>query len=530
MTNSISETKDSDLIFVIGSNPRENHPVIGAKIKEAYRNGTKILLADPRKIQLSEEADVYMQVNVGANIALINGMIHTIIVEGLTNEAYIKDHTEGYESLKKVVEKYSPEEIEEIAGVPAEDIKKAGRLYANAKSASIYYAMGITQFKTGTNAVIALSNLALITGQIGRPGTGINPLRGQNNVQGSCDMGAFPDIYPGYQSVENKIAMEKFSKNWGVEVPTEIGLTLPQIMDAAHHGDVKFLYIMGENPVVSDPDTTHILESLETLDFLVVQDIFMTETALKADLVLPALTFAEKDGTFTNTERRVQMVRKAIQSVKGAKADWLIFMELMNKFGYDKTYDHPREIMDEIAELVPQYAGISYERIEKQGLQWPVKDKTHLGTPILHVGKPINGKAKIIHVEYELPGDLVNEEYPTVLTNGRNLYHYHTRSMTAKTEGLHSKSPESYIEINPIMCKRIGVVQGDMVEVSSRRGTIVTKVRSTDKIQDGTVFMTFHFAEGNVNILTGTEAIDEKSGEPELKLTAVFVKKYEVKK
>ena len=529
MTNSISETKESDLIFIIGSNPRENHPVIGAKIKQAYRNGTKVLVADPRRIELADEADVFMQVNVGANIALINGMINTVITEGLVDADYIKNHTEGYEQLKEISVKYSPEEVSEIAGVSAKDIRRAARLYANSKAASIYYAMGITQFKTGTNGVIALSNLALITGQIGRPGTGINPLRGQNNVQGSCDMGAFPDEYPGYQKVVDKSVTDKFEKLWGVEVPKKAGLTLPQIMDAAHHRDVKFMYIMGENPVVSDPDTKHILESLEALDFLVVQDIFMTETAKKADLILPALTFAEKDGTFTNTERKVQRVRKAVQPVSEAKADWEIFTELLNKFGYEINYSHPGEIMDEIAALVPQYAGISYDRIETEGLQWPVKDKDHPGTPILHVGGAIRGRGKLVPVEYELPGELTDETYPIILTNGRNLYHYHTRSMTAKTEGLHKKSPESYIEMNPVTCERIGVTDGDMVRVTSRRGSIKTKVVKTDKIQDGTVFMTFHFAEGSANVLTGTDAIDAKSGEPELKLTAVSVQKCEVK-
>ncbi len=528
MTNSISEAKDSDLIFVIGSNPRENHPVIGAKIKQAYRNGTKVIVADPRRIDLADEAEVFMQVKVGANIALINGMINTVITEGLVDAEYIKNHTEGYEELKKMIAKFTPEEVSEIAGVSAEDIRRAARLYATSKASSIYYAMGITQFKTGTNGVIALSNLALITGQIGRPGTGINPLRGQNNVQGSCDMGAFPDEYPGYQKVLDKNVTDKFEKVWGVDVPKKVGLTLPQIMDAAHHGHLKFMYIMGENPVVSDPDTKHILESLEALDFLVVQDIFMTETAKKADLILPALSFAEKDGTFTNTERKVQRVRKAVQAVPDAKADWKIFTELLNKFGYESNYSHPSEIMDEIAVLVPQYAGISYDRIEVEGLQWPVKDKNHPGTPILHVDGAIRGKGRLVPVEYELPGDLINEEYPIILTNGRNLYHYHTRTMTAKTEGLHKKSPESYIEMNPLTCKRIGVTDGDMVKVTSRRGSIKTKVVKTDIIQDGTVFMTFHFAEGSANVLTGTDAIDAKSGEPELKLTAVSVEKCEV--
>ena len=528
MTNSISETSESDLIFVIGSNPRENHPVIGAKIKQAHRAGAKVIVADPRRIQLSDEAEVFMQVNVGGNIALINGMINTIIAEDLVNKDYVEKHTKGFEAIKQMVAKYKPEEISDIAGVSAEDIKKAARLYATSKASAIYYAMGITQFKTGTNAVIALSNLALITGQIGRPGTGINPLRGQNNVQGSCDMGAFPNQYSGYQSVKNEEVARKHEKIWKVELPREEGLTLPQMMDAAHHKDLKMLYIMGENPVVSDPDTKHILESLEALDFLVIQDIFMTETAKMADVILPALTFAEKDGTFTNTERRVQRVRKAVQVVKDAKADWLILAELLKRFGHDYNYTSPSEIMDEIAILTPQYSGISYDRIEKSGLQWPVKDKNHMGTPILHVGNPLIGRANLIPVEYELPGEVTDKKYPIILTNGRNLYHYHTRSMTAKTEGLHLKSPESYIEMNPLTCEKVGVVEGDMVTVTSRRGSIQTKVVVTDKIQDGTVFMPFHFAEGSANVLTGTEAIDEKSGEPELKLTAVSVEKYEV--
>lgn len=530
MTNSIQEAKDSDLIFVIGSNPRENHPVIGAKIKQAKRNGSKIILADPREIDLSEEAEVYMQVNVGANIALINGMIHVIISENLVNSDYIANHTEGYEELKEMVKKYTPRMASEICGVAPEKIVEAARLYATSKASSIYYAMGITQFKTGTNAVIALSNLALITGQIGRPGTGINPLRGQNNVQGSCDMGAFPDTLPGYKSIKDEKFRKLYREEWGVELPSKVGLTITQIMDAAHHKDLKFLFIMGENPVVSDPDTTHIIQSLESLDFLVVQDIFMTETAKYADLILPALSFAEKDGTFTNTERKVQRVRAAVKGRGEAKADWLIFMELMNEFGYEVHYDSPADIMDEMARLIPQYAGISYDRIEKEGLQWPVKDKNHPGTPILHADGPMRGKGLIVPVEYDLPAETVDEKYPYVLTNGRNLYHYHTRTMTAKTEGLHEKSPESYIEINPLTCEEIGVKDGDMVTVTSRRGAVQTRVMETKKILKGTVFMPFHFAEGSANMLTGTEALDEKSGEPELKLVTVSIEKYEVKK
>lgn len=530
MTNSICEPKSSDLIFIIGANPRENHPVIGAKIKQAKRNNSKLILADPREIDLSEDADVYMQVNVGANIALINGMIHVIISENLTDDRYIKEHTEGYEELKEMVKKYTPEMASQICGVAPEKIIEAARLYATSKASSIYYAMGITQFKTGTNAVISLSNLALITGQIGRPGTGINPLRGQNNVQGSCDMGAFPDTLPGYKSIKDETFRELYKKEWGAELPSEIGLTLTQMMNAAHHKDLKLLFVMGENPIVSDPDTKHIIQSLESLDFLVVQDIFMTETAKYADLILPALSFAEKDGTFTNTERKVQRVRAAIKGCGIAKPDWLIFTELMNEFGYDVHYDSPADVMDEMARLIPQYAGISYDRIEKEGLQWPVKDKNHPGTPILHVGGPMRGKGLIIPVEYDLPAESVDEKYPYVLTNGRNLYHYHTRTMTAKTEGLHKKSPDSYIEINPLTCKEIGVEDGDMVTVTSRVGTIKTRVVKTKKILKGTVFMPFHFAEGSANMLVGAGAIDGKSGQIELKLTTVSIEKYEVRK
>lgn len=524
MTNSIGEVLNSDVIFVTGSNTTESHPVIGAQIRQALQRGAKLILAEPRKIDLVKDAEVFLQIKPGTNVALLNGMMHVILTEGLENKEFIAERTENFEAFEKAMLQYTPERAAEICGVAAEDIRKAARLYAKADKATIFYCMGITQHSNGVNNVMSTSNLAMLCGHIGRESTGVNPLRGQNNVQGACDMGALPNVFTGYQPVNKPEAVEKFEKAWGTSLSQKPGLTVPEIMNGAHHGDIRFLYIMGENPMVSDPDTTHVKHALEHTEFLVVQDIFLTETAAFADVVLPAASFAEKEGTFSNTERRVQRVRKAVEPVGEAKPDWKILMELMNHLGYEKTYEGPSEIMDEIALLTPSYGGINYSRLEKGSIQWPCPTADHPGTKFLHNGSFARGKGLFAAVEHKEPAEATDQDYPFVLTTGRILYHYHTRTMTDKTDGINELAPESYVEIHPAAAARLEIHDGEMVGLSSRRGKIVTKAKVTDVVEEEVVFMPFHFAEGSANQLTNT-VLDPACKTPELKVCAVAVEK-----
>lgn len=524
MTNSIQETSGADVIFITGSNTTENHPVIGAKIKQAKLLGAKIIVAEPRRIELAEIADLFLQIKPGTNVALLNGLMNIIIEEKLQNETFIRERTENYEELVEIVKNYTPELVSEICGIESEALKEAARMYAKANNAAIYYSMGVTQHSTGTSGVMSVSNLALLCGQIGKENSGVNPLRGQNNVQGACDMGALPGDLPGYQKVANDQVIEKFEKAWGTKLSNKPGLTVTEMMHEAESGKIKLIYIMGENPMVSDPDTAHVKKSLEALDFLVVQDIFLTETAQLADVVLPAVTFAEKDGTFTNTERRVQRIRKAILPLGQSKVDWQILVELMNKLGYEANYKDVSEVMDEIASLTPIYGGMDYKRIDLKGLQWPCPDKNHPGTKFLHGEKFSRGKGLFKAAEYIKSAELPDADYPLLMTTGRNLYHYHTRSMTGRVEGLNIMSPESYIEVNPFNSKKLEIEHGEKVRVISRRGQIETTVRVTDILTDDVVFMPFHFAEGSANVLTNS-VVDPIAKIPELKVCAVRIEK-----
>jgi formate dehydrogenase alpha subunit len=524
MTNSIEEILDTDAIFVIGSNTTENHPVIGTYMKRAIKRGAKLIVADPRKIELADYADVFLQIKPGTNIALLNGMMNVIINKGLHDKQYIEERTENYEEFERVIKKYTPDVVAEICGVSEEDIIKAALIYGEADKAGIYYAMGITQHTTGTHGVMSVSNLSLLCGNIGKSSAGVNPLRGQNNVQGACDMGGLPADLPGYQKVFKPEVTEKFESLWQSKLSTKVGLTVPEILDEAEEGNIKFLYIMGENPMVSDPDINHVKRALSNLDFLVVQDIFLTETAELADVVLPAASFAEKDGTFTNTERRVQRVRKAIEPIGNAKPDWKILMEIMNKLGYAKKYLDPSEIMDEIRTVTPQYRGITYDRLEKEGLQWPCPDINHPGTKYLHKVAIARGRGLFMPIDHRDSAELADEEYPFIFTTGRILYHYHTRTMTGKVEGLNKISSESYVEINEVTANKLGIADGEKVRLSSRRGKIITSARVTDIIDENILFMPFHFAEGAANYLTNTE-LDSIAKIPELKVAAVKVEK-----
>lgn len=527
MTNSIAEVLKSDVIFVTGSNTTTGHPVIGARIRQAKNKGARIIVAEPREIDLCDDADVFLQIKPGTNVALYNGMMNVIIAEGLQNSESIAERTEQYEDLVAAVSSMTPEKAAEICGVKADDIREAARLYAQAAKAAIFYSMGVTQFTTGVDGVMSLSNLALLCGNIGIEAGGINPLRGQNNVQGACDMGGLPGDLTGYQKVANPDALAKFENAWGVKLSDKPGLTLTEIVHKAGHGDIKFLYIMGENPMVSDPDLSHVEEALKNTEFLVVQDIFLTETAALADVVLPAATFAEKDGTFSNTERRVQRVRKALEPVGKSKADWVILMDILNRLGVEKKYNNPSEIMEEISALTPSYGGITYGRLEELGsLQWPCPTIDHPGTTYLHKAAIARGKGLFKGIEYKPSNELPDADYPFILTTGRVLYHYHTRTMTGKVAGLNALSPESFIEINPVTAKTLGIEDGSKVRVSSRRGETMTVAKVTRKIKEGVLFMPFHFSEGAANMLTNP-ALDPVSKIPEYKVCAVNLEPFD---
>ena len=526
MTNSIPEIENHDLIFVIGSNTTETHPIIGLKIKKAVRKGAKLIVADPRKINLVRFANTWLQHRPGTDVALLNSIMHVIVREDLIDKKFIETWTEGFESFKGSLDEYTPERGENITGVPREDIIKAALLYGNAVRPGIYYTMGITQHTHGTENVFTIANLALMTGNLGKKSTGVNPLRGQNNVQGATDMGCIPDCYPGYQKVNIPVIKEKFEKAWDVRLSDKIGLTATEMTRAVLKGELKALYIMGENPVLSDPDMNHTIEALGKLDFLVVQDIFMTETAELADVVLPAACFAEKDGTFTNTERRLQRVRKAVEPPGEAKEDSWIILELSRKLGYEMKHNFIEEVLHEVGKLWPAVAGITYGRIEKMGLQWPCPTLNHPGTPYLFKGGFPRGKGAFSAVKYRPSEELPDNEYPFLLSTGRQLFQYHTGSMTRKIDAINKISPEAYIEIHPDDAKQSGVNNGEMVRVTSRRGSINVKALISERPARGMAFIPFHFKEAAANVLTNT-ALDPISKIPELKVCAIKIERIE---
>jgi formate dehydrogenase alpha subunit len=527
MTNSIDEIYTTDCMFLIGTNTTENHPVVSIKMKQAVIQGNaKLIVADPRGIDMVRFADIWLRQKPGTDVALINGLMNVIIKEGLVAEKYVNERTENVEGLKEAVKSYHPEYVEEITGVPRDDIRKAARLYAEARRGSIYYAMGITQHITGTDNVKSLANLAMLCGNVGIQGGGIGPLRGQNNVQGACDLGALPNVYPAYQKVDNKDIRAKFEQAWGVSsLSSQPGLTVTEMITAAAKGDLKALYIMGENPMVSDPDLNHVKKALENLDFMVVQDIFMTETAKLADVVLPAVSFAEKNGTFTNTERRVQRITQAIEPLEQSHPDWKIISDLATEMGYEMVYKSAEDIFSEIRTVTPTYAGMSYKRIaEEGGLQWPCPDQDHPGTQYLHKGKFVRGKGLFHAVEFIPPAELPDEEFPLLLSTGRVLYHYLAGTMTRKDEGLNFRYPNAYVEMNPADTFELGIKEEEVVRVSSRRGDINVAVKITKRSPKGVVFIPFHFIEAPANRLTNS-AFDPIAKIPEYKVCAVRVEK-----
>ncbi len=525
MTNSIADLEEADCFLITGTNTTENHPVIATFIKRAVtQRGAKLILADPRNIDLGRFATVWLRQKPGTDVAWINGLMNVIISEGLMNREFIEERTENFEAVREAVAKYTPEYVEKITGISPGELKKAARLYATSPASAIVYAMGITQHINGTDNVKSLANLSMLTGQIGRPGTGVNPLRGQNNVQGACDMGCLPGTLPAYKKVGVEAERKPFENAWGAKLPETAGLTIPKIIEGAGTGAVKALLVMGENPMMSDPDIAHVEKCLRKLDLLVIQDIFPNETTKFAHVVLPSAGWAEKDGTFSNTERRVQRVRKAVDAPGEARDDWQILSLLASKLGAGWSYASAAEIASEISSVTPSYAGITYERLEKGSLQWPCLNKDHPGTPILHSVAFTRGKGLFSVCEHVPPAEETDGDFPYVLTTGRILYQYHTATMSRRSKGLVSRTPEAFIEINPEDAQGLGIGEGDAVEVSSRRGTITVSAQVSPKCGKGVVFIPFHYSEAAVNKLT-IAAVDPVANIPQYKVCAVNIQK-----
>ncbi len=533
MSNSIAEMKDLEVLLVTGSNTTETHPVISTFMREAVvKNGAKLIVIDPRQIEMSQFADHYLQLKPGTDVVMFQALAHVIVNEGLVDQEFLENRVEGFEEYLPSLEPFTPEYAEEICGVPAEAIRQAARLYGEANAAAIYWGMGISQSSHGTDNAISLANLALLTGNIGRPGTGLNPLRGQNNVQGCSDSGGLPNVYPGYQPVNDPDLRSKFEQYWGVSLDPEPGLTTMEMVDAAESGSIKGYYVMGENPMMSEPDLLHARHVMENLDFLLYQDIFMNETGEYADVILPAVSFAERDGTFTNSDRRVQLVRPAIKSPGESRPDWEIIQDLAlrieNKLGREKSvgfsFTHPSLIWDEMAELTPPFQGITHDRVQKEsGVHWPCPTPNHPGTPYLFTETFPRGKGKLTPLEYRPSVELPDKDYPLILSTGRVLYHWHGGTMTRRSK-LDDIYPEALVEIHPDDAKNIGVASGEWVKVRSRRGEIEVKVLVTQRSSKGMVFLPFHFAEAAANILT-LDARDPQAKIPDYKVCAVAVEK-----
>lgn len=527
MTNSVQEIGQAATILAIGTNTTVAHPIIGLQVKKAVSRGASLIVANPKEIDLCRFATLFLQHRPGTDVALLMGMARVIVDEGLMDQTFIENRCEDFDAFKQSLKNFDLEFVEQTTGVPKEKIISAARIYATQKPGTIIYCMGVTQHSTGTNNVLAISNLALLTGNLGRPFSGVNPLRGQNNVQGACDMGALPNVYPGYQRVDDSELKKKFESAWGRELSGSPGLTHTEIFDAIGKGRIKALYLVGENPLLSEADASHVESAIGKLEFFIAQDIFLTETAQLADVVLPAASFAEKDGTFVNTDRRVQRIHKAIEPIGHAKPDWWITCQIARRMGA-KGFDfsHPKEIMEEIASLTPQYKGITYARLEKGGIQWPCPSEDHPGTPILHVQQfgTKGGKAKFVPLEFKNSSEMPDEEYPLMLTTDRNLFHYHTSSMTGRVEGIMLLDREELVKIHPKDAALLGITDNEIVRISSRRGEVKAKAKVTEACLPGMISLTFHFPDCPTNILTNS-ALDPVAKTPETKVCAVRIEK-----
>ncbi len=523
MTNSIREIEGNEVIFIIGSNTKESHPVIANAMIRAQKKGTKIIVADPRKVAMCRFAEIWLRQKPGTDIALLNSISHVILNEGLQNIDFIESQTRGFDKWKMSIEEFTPEVGERLTGVPKAKIIEAARLYGSSRKAAIYYTMGITQQVTGTANVNAIANLALLTGNIGREFTGINPLRGQNNVQGACDAGCLPNVFPGYQRVEIPEVREKFEEAWGRSLSSVPGIAASELAHRALDGSIRAAYVMGENPVLGDANVTHTKKGFEALELLIVQDIFLTETAKLADVVFPSACFAEKNGTFINTERRVQRVRKALMAPGQARDDSWVIAELSRRMGYEMNCSSPEGVFEELGSLWPALEGISYTRIESQGVQWPCPTKNHPGTEYLYKGGFPRGRAVFTSAAFDQQEKKYDNDYPFILSTGRNLFHYHFGSMTRRVGPIETHAGEAYIEIHPDDAARLSIEDAGRAKVSSSQGSIMLKVRVTDRVSIGTVFIPMHYAESAVNILTSDIHIDSFSKTPGFKITAVRV-------
>jgi formate dehydrogenase alpha subunit len=522
MTNSIADTTQTDLFFMVGSNPDTSHPTIGLRIHQAIDRGAKLVVVDPRKTALAERADLWLRIKPGTDVAFLNGLMKVILEEDLWDRKYVQERTEDFDDLVKLVARYTPQVVEEITGINEEELRRAARMYAAPGRNAVYWGMGITHYVTGTDRVKSIANLAMLCGKVGVEGGGCNPLRGQNNVQGACDMGALFNTLPGYAGLDNDELFDRYEKLWNVKLPRHPGKPATEVWENIFKGEIKALYIFGEDPAVADANISHVQDAIKELDFLLVQDIFLTETAKMADVVLPAACFAEKDGTFTSTERRVQRVRKAVEPPGEAKPDWMIFSELSQRMGYEMKYDSAEAIFEEVRKLMPQYAGITYERLDRVGLQWPVPTEDHPGTTVLHTETFTRGLGLFIPEDYIPPVEQADPEYPLLFTTGRDMARYNFSSMTGKTPEIEVISPEAFAEVSPADAQRYGIKEKSWIRLASRRGSVKMRATITDRSQEGTIFTTYNHLESLVNMLT-LDALDRLSRTPEYKLCAIKI-------
>jgi formate dehydrogenase alpha subunit len=533
MSNSIAEMEHLDTFIVTGSNTTETHPVISNFLKRAVRrNGAKLIVVDPRQIGMTNFSSLWLRQKPGTDVAVFQAMAHVVVKEKLYDDKFISERTEGFSEYLESLDRFTPEWAESVSGVPADKIREAARLFANAERGAIYWGMGISQSTHGTDNTISLVNLAMMCGHVGKPGTGLNPLRGQNNVQGCSDSGGLPNVFTAYQPVSAPDVRQKFEQVWGNGLNPNPGLTATEMVDGAFAGSVRAMFVLGENPMMSEPNQNHARHALEQLEFLVCQDIFVNETGEMADVILPATSFAEKDGTFTNTDRRVQRCRKAVEPVGNSRADWDILSDLSRriearlglKLSTGFAYQHPREIWEEMRQLTPEFGGIDYERIDREGgVHWPCPDFDHPGTPYLFEDEFPRGRGKFWEIEYGTESEQPDEEYPLNMSTGRVLYHWSGRTMTGRSS-LEEIHPEATCEMHPQDARQLGLASGDWVEVSSRRGSIQLRLLVTGRSPVGTVFIPFHFAEAAANLLT-LDRIDSRAKIPDYKNTAVNVKK-----
>lgn len=538
MSNSMDDVaENAQAMLIIGSNTTEQHPIFGAKIRQAVlKRGVKLVVADPRKIDITEFATLHLRQRPGTDVALINGLMHIILEKSWEDKEYIAQRTEGFEEFKALIDEYTPQRVSELTRIPVEKLYQAAEILATNKPMAVMWAMGITQHIVGVRNVMDLANLQMLLGNMGVEGGGVNPLRGQNNVQGACDMGGLPNVYPAYQNVTVEAVKDKFEKAWGTTLSSKVGYTVTELIPMAGEEKVKALYILGEDPVMSDPDTSHIRHCLETCEFIVLQEIFPSETYPYADVLLPGVTFAEKRGTFTNTERRIQMVQKAIEPQGEARPDWMITAELAQRMltgggrQVDPTapwagweYADTAAILEEIRALAPSYAGVTQQRLENgERLQWPVKDLTHTGTPVLHIGQFTRGLGKFAPIDHVPPAEMPDDEYPVLLSTGRVIYHWHGGQMTRRAKGLMEVYGEALVEVNPDDAIKLGLNGNKRVKVTSRRGSIEAQAWVTDRVPPGMIFANFHFPESAVNELT-LAALDPVAKIPEYKICAVKV-------